>query len=80
MKTLTTEQISAISRPSAEEYGAWGNYLADKYGTADLLPGVESKIYSKAWADGHAYGFSEVEIHYSEIAELVLDILKIMGK
>lgn len=77
MTELSTEKISAIRQPSAEEYEAWGRYLRSKYGTYILSQKIESKIYSKAWADGHAYGFNEVEIHYGEIAELVLDVLKI---
>jgi hypothetical protein len=31
------------------------------------------KVYSKAWENGHAYGYSEVLIHLLDLSELVLD-------
>lgn len=32
-------------------------------------------VYSKAWADGHSAGYSEVEHHYIELADFAREIL-----
>lgn len=40
---------------------------------------LNDMIYSKAYADGHAYGWSEVELHFSDLAEFVKDILTKVG-
>jgi hypothetical protein len=49
--------------------------LEKEFGT-DILPkSIRDKIFSKAWEDGHAYGHSEVLIHYEDIADFVDDII-----
>jgi len=40
---------------------------------------LNDMIYSKAYEDGHAYGWSEVESHFSNLAEFVQDILDKVG-
>jgi hypothetical protein len=32
-------------------------------------------VYAKAWEDGHAHGYSEVENHYIELAHFAREIL-----
>ncbi len=34
---------------------------------------VTAKVFNKAWDDGHANGEHEVEMHYVEIADIVLE-------
>lgn len=35
------------------------------------------KIFVRAWQDGHSYGYHEVENHFDDLCEFVVDILKI---
>ena len=72
---LTGQQISEISRvqnPTAEELGMFMAYLESEYGTHILPSQVEAALYAMAWEMGHAYGYAEVEIHYGDLAELVI--------
>jgi multidrug resistance efflux pump len=32
-------------------------------------------VYAQAWEQGHAYGYSEVETHYGELAQLARKLL-----
>ena len=38
---------------------------------------VYNKCYSKAYEDGHAYGYDEVAMYLSEIVDFVEDIIKL---
>lgn len=51
--------------------------LYKKYGFVN--DELNDMIYSKAYADGHAYGWSEVELHFSDLAEFAKDILTKVG-
>jgi hypothetical protein len=52
--------------------------LEDEYGITDALangkvtPEKAGKLFNKAWQDGHSAGYGEVDIHYSELVDLVL--------
>lgn len=39
--------------------------------TESLPKVVRDRLYGKAWEDGHAYGYTEVSGHYSDLADLV---------
>ncbi|MFA5025049.1 MAG: hypothetical protein WC503_00880 [Candidatus Shapirobacteria bacterium] len=47
--------------------------LEKEYDTSKLKG--KDKIFAYAWEQGHAYGFSEVVIHYEEIAALVVEVM-----
>lgn len=48
--------------------GEFREWLANEY--APTMPAsVQNKIWGKAWEDGHAYGYREVENHYMDLAE-----------
>lgn len=49
--------------------------LRVEYG-GDLTPEMGSKVFAAAWAQGHSYGFAEVESAYMELAALVTACLK----
>ena len=48
--------------------------LEEENGTGGLSKGKRDALWAKAWADGHASGLSEVAIHYSDLAELMLTV------
>ena len=41
---------------------------------------VFDAIYAKAWKDGHAFGYSEVLSHFSDLVEFVEGILSAVKK
>lgn len=53
----------------------FSEYLADAY-----LPGfpqsAANEVFGKAWADGHAHGFSEIESEYAGLADLIVSVSK----
>lgn len=53
-----------------EERNAGAEALREKW-----LPGVPvsvaQKVFDRAWEDGHANGWHEVEMHYQELAPLI---------
>jgi hypothetical protein len=48
--------------------GEFKAYLADTYASS-LPTAVQDRIWSKAWEDGHASGYSEIENHYIDNAD-----------
>ena len=46
--------------------------LAHNHGMDRLPQSIQDALYSKAWEEGHAYGYDEVASHYSDMAELVI--------
>jgi hypothetical protein len=44
-------------------------------GIAGLNEKQHALVYVKAWEDGHASGYEEVEQHYGELADLAREIL-----
>lgn len=57
----------------------WYSDLYSYYGVDKDDPVIQ-KIMSKAYEDGHAYGYSEVESHFSELLDFVSGIQDIMRK
>lgn len=51
-----------------EIIGLWVAWLYDTHGEG-LPTEVLHVVYGKAWEDGHAYGLSEVEMHFSDLVE-----------
>lgn len=60
------EYYESITALQAE----WKLWLAAEY-AGDLNQKARDAIYAKAWSDGHSSGYSEIEYHYIELAELV---------
>lgn len=74
---ITGREMDLISRnerrtPSAQETGAFMLYLHDEYGTGELPDAVDSALYGKAWEMGHSAGYSEIELMYGDLADLVI--------
>lgn len=74
---ITGREMDLISRnerrtPSAHETGAFMLYLHDEYGTSELPDGVDAALFGKAYEMGHSAGYSEIELMYGELADLVL--------
>lgn len=59
----------------ASAEASWRAWLFSEYAW-DLSEKTREKIYSKAWEDGHSSGYYEVEHHFSELCDLVTEILK----
>jgi len=55
----------------ATEHDRFTKDLYAKYGVSDNPK--RDKAYSIAWEMGHAYGYSEVESHFSDIVALIKD-------
>lgn len=49
--------------------------LKQEYGF-NLTDAQHALVYSKAYQDGHAYGYSEVEGHYRDLVEFAEELLK----
>lgn len=49
-------------------HGEFREWLAAEYASA-MPANVQSKIWEKAWEDGHSGGYNEVEGHYMDYAE-----------
>lgn len=47
--------------------------IKQEYGFNDT---ISKLILDKAWEDGHAYGYNEVNLHIDELAEMVEKIIK----
>ena len=54
------------------------NDLAVENGLGDLPQAISDLVYAKAWEDGHSSGLYEVESHYSELAEMILNVVHII--
>jgi hypothetical protein len=59
-------------RPTREENEAFSRWLMNEHGTDELPADVESKLFAKAWEEGHADGYGEVALYYGDLADLVL--------
>lgn len=72
---LDAHKISAITQVrnlTQAEHEAFRLYLREEYGTSELPEAVDNALFGKAWGDGHSCGYHEVELHYGELADLVL--------
>ena len=45
--------------------------LEEEFALSEWPQPVLDAVYSKAWEDGHAYGYHEVACHYSELCDFV---------
>lgn len=52
------------------------DYAEHMHGASHLPQSVRDAIWDKAWEDGHSSGLYNVEIHYEEVADLVLFAIK----
>ncbi|MFG3710926.1 hypothetical protein [Micromonospora sp. NPDC047730] len=57
-------------------YGEHSAEMREKYGEG-LTEAQHNKVYAFAYERGHAFGYSEVESHYEEVAELARGLLGI---
>jgi hypothetical protein len=55
-------------------YGDHSAKMHEEYGEG-LNEGQHEVVYSQAWQQGHAYGFSEVESHYIDLAEMARRVI-----
>jgi hypothetical protein len=55
-------------KAAAEEQ--WAEWLHVTHAN-EFTTGQARVIYEKAWEDGHAFGYSEVEIHYQDLVDLI---------
>jgi hypothetical protein len=69
---MTSYKISAIAKPTQEDWAAYRDYLLDEAGTRELPVEVDDKLFAKAWENGHSSGYHEVELIYCDLADLVL--------
>ena len=53
-----------------EDKNRFHDALKDEFGTRDNPK--EERLWELAWSNGHSSGFSEVAMHYEEMAELIL--------
>lgn len=58
-------------------YGEHGTEMHEKHGVG-LTEAVHAKVYARAYDEGHAYGYTEVEEHYIELADFVRDLLRLI--
>lgn len=58
----------------AGEYAAHSSEMFDNYGHRFTVKQHEL-IYAKAYEDGHAGGYEDVELHYSDLADLARKII-----
>lgn len=69
----SAEECEAAQRRT-DEYAAHSNQMFDQLGY-ELTAKQHEIIYSKAYEMGHSAGSDEVEIHYSDLADLARQIL-----
>lgn len=77
METAYKFDLENYRRGEMEREKKFVKELYKKYGFVNNE--LNSIIYSKAYEDGHAYGWSEVELHFSNLAEFAKDILTKVG-
>lgn len=71
-RKLSSFGMTAIAKPTQEDWMAYRAYLLDEGGTAELPVKVDDALFSKAWEIGHSSGYHEVELQYCDLADLVL--------
>jgi hypothetical protein len=54
------------------------NDLAIENHVNNLPKEIQDKIFSKAYADGHASGYHDIAWHYEELADFTLDIINFL--
>lgn len=64
-RILVRERCREFEADVASHYGLDGLGLSEK-----TLCGV----FNKAWEDGHSSGFSDVDLHYAELASLIKEV------
>lgn len=65
------ERVAAHAVYRAETsriHGEFRDWLAYEYASS-MPANVQSKIWEKAWEDGHSGGYNEVEGHYKDYVE-----------
>jgi hypothetical protein len=72
VRKINSYGMSAIGKPTQEDWIAYREFLLDEAGTRELPVEVDDKLFSQAWQDGHSSGYHEVELIYCELADLVL--------
>ena len=51
--------------------------IKKEYGFNETISEI---ILEKAWQEGHAYGYNEVNLHIEELAEMVEKIIKAVNR
>lgn len=67
---VMTPERAAYEKREAEIKGEFEAELADEY-LSGYPKNVADAVFNRAWANGHASGYQDVEGHYMELAELV---------
>ena len=67
------ERAEAAQRRAAA-YAEHNQKMFDQFGY-DLTVKQHELIYAKAYVDGHSGGYDEVEIHYSDLADLARSVI-----
>jgi len=67
------EAYRAETKRLEREWQAW---LADEYAPSGLTEDQAKKIFEKAWEDGHAHGYSEVENYYISLTDFLAAYLE----
>lgn len=62
-------QRQAYRDQTRELEAQWRAWLADEYASA-LPEAAQQAIWDYAWDQGHASGYNEVEMHYSDVAAI----------
>jgi hypothetical protein len=70
-ESLRKRQRSIWSEMSRIREDTFKNLLAEEYGVKRDHPKFD-KAFSIAWEHGHSCGYNDVEIYFSEIAELLI--------
>lgn len=74
------EEIKALQRRRREIWGkieiivqdTFKNLLAEEYGLPRTHPKFD-KVYSYAYEQGHSSGYSDVEIYFADIVDIIKD-------
>ncbi len=74
-----TPEGELYSSEQARITNEFKEYLVDEY-AFNLPATTHSALWSKAWEDGHSYGFGEIESHYANIVEFAEELLKASKK
>jgi len=53
----------------------WSEWLHSEYGS-DLTDEQHEMVYTKAYENGHAGGYSEIENEYIELADLATNLIR----
>lgn len=71
MTTLPTHCLADQDGPGFNQAPqAWIDYLAEQYLHPFASGDVVAEIFRLAWDYGHSSGYSEVEIHFQDLAEI----------